>query len=388
MFSRTQPLLAIAWLCIFADAPELRAQSSVPIPEVVGIPAGSFQMGSEDGASWEKPVHRVEVSEFWIGSKPVTLREFRAFRPKHEAPAASQSGGDAEEDPVTDVSWDDAAAYCRWLSERTGSSFRLPLEAEWERAVRGGLEQKKYPWGDEPPVPEAKLDDLSYRAEPRPNAFGVIAAHRNLWEWTADWYDPEYFQKSPDKDPQGPENGQFRVLRGGGYRNDPNSVFNWNRGSARPQSANSVITFRVARGGPVAPPVVSEQHRAPALPPKSAPATAAAESPEGPVQVRGIEVTPGPAETAIRIATSGRATFKTLRFGSPERLVIDIPGTNEITSANRTIAVNHLGVLRVRSSQFSAEPPVVRVVVDMERRLEFEAASEAGALQIRISAAP
>jgi hypothetical protein len=248
--------------------------------------------------------------------------------------------------------------------------------------VRGGLEQKKYPWGDEPPVPEEKLDDLSYRPQPKPNAFGVIAAHRNLWEWTADWYDPEYYQKSPQKDPRGPESGQFHVLRGGGYRNDPNSVFNWNRGSARPQSATSVITFRVARGAATAPPAVSQQPSRPA----QAPVETAA-SP-GPVQVGGIEVARGPAETTIRVAMSGRPAFKTMRLGEPERLVIDIPGTIDMASASRNTEVNHLGVSRVRSAQFSAEPPVVRIVVDMERRLNFEINPAEGALEVQLRAAP
>ena len=382
-------LLGFLLLALCAGTLEVWAQA-VPVPEMARIPAGTFQMGSEEGASWEKPVHRVEVSEFWISKRPVTLREFRAFQPKHEAPVAAESGGNPDESPVTDVSWDDAAAYCRWLSEKTSNPYRLPAEAEWERAVRGGLEQKKYPWGDEPPVPEEKVDDLSYRAAPKPNAFGVIGAHRNLWEWTADWYDPEYYQKSPEKDPQGPESGQFRVLRGGGYRNDPNSVFNWNRGSARPQSATSVITFRVVRVASATPPVVSQQRPRPAPVAASAPVATPAEAgaPSGPVVVSGIEVTRAAAQTTIRVATSGRATFKTLQFGGPERLVIDIPGANEIAGANRTTAVNHLGVLRVRSSQFSAEPPVVRIVIDTERRVDFEINAEAGALEVQIRAAP
>jgi formylglycine-generating enzyme required for sulfatase activity len=383
MQRRTKLSLGFVLLAVCAGALEGWAQSSVPVPEMARIPAGLFQMGSEEGASWEKPAHRVEVSEFWISKRPVTLREFRAFQPKHEATTTDESGGNPEEGPVTDVSREDAAAYCRWLSEKTGHSFRLATEAEWERAVRGGLEQKKYPWGDEPPVPVEKLDDLNYRAAPKPNAFGVIAAHRNLWEWTADWYDPEYYQKSPEKDPQGPESGQFRVLRGGGYRNDPNSVFNWNRGSARPQSATSVITFRVARGGPAAPPAVSEWR------PSPPPAPVEAAAPGGPVQVRGIEVTRSPAETVIRLATSSRAEFKTMRLNNPERLVIDIRGSLlEIPAASRTVQVNHLGVVRVRSAQFSTEPPVARVVVDMERGLNFEVSPGAEALEVQLRSAP
>ncbi len=124
-------------------------------------------MGSEEGASWEKPVHRVEVGEFWIGKRPVSNGEFRAFQPQHRSP-----GGDGDQAPVTSVGWQAAQDYCRWLSRKTGDPYRLATEAEWEKAARGGLEGKKYPWGDEPPVPQDKLKDESFRPAERPNAYG------------------------------------------------------------------------------------------------------------------------------------------------------------------------------------------------------------------------
>ena len=370
-------VLLLALLAAVLPGWALRAQ--IPVPEMVQIPAGSFLMGSEEGASWEKPVHKVEVSEFWIGRRPVTLREFRAFRADHPAPASDAAAPEAEVagQPAANVSWEDAAAYCRWLAERTGQPFRLPGEAEWERAVRGGLEQKKYPWGDDPPVPADRVDDPAYRPMPRPNAFGVEAAHRNLWEWTADWYDPEYYTKSPEKDPPGPANGQYKVLRGGGYRNDPNSVFTWNRGSARPQSATAVITFRVARGEAVSRPAVSESR-----PPPTA-------IPSGRVVLSGVQVLRGEKDLSIRLTTSSQASFKTMRLKNPDRFVIDVAGgLMELPASSRSVEVNHLGVLRIRAAQFAADPPVARIVIDAERPLEFTAEAGPDALQIRLRATP
>jgi hypothetical protein len=250
--------------------------------------------------------------------------------------------------------------------------------AEWERAVRGGLEQKRYPWGDDPPVPEDRVDDPTYRPAPRPNSFGVEAAHRNLWEWTADWYDPEYYTKSPEKDPSGPANGQYKVLRGGGYRNDPNSVFTWNRGSARPQSATAVITFRVARGEAVSRPAVSERQQ-----------PAATTIPSGAVVLSGIQILRGQQDLDIRLTTSSQASFKTMRLEDPARFVIDVSGGSMgLPASSRRVEVNHLGVLQIRAAQFAADPPVARIVIDTERPLEFTVEAGPDALQIRLRATP
>jgi hypothetical protein len=144
------------------------------------------------------------------------------------------------------VSWEDAEAYCQWLREKTGDPYRLPTEAEWERAVRGGLEQKKYPWGDDPAVPEGAVADRNAWPPGPPNAFGLSIEYE-LWEWAADFYHRNYYQESPANDPSGPAEGEFRVLRGGSYPNDPNSMRCSNRGSARPRTALPNVTFRVAR---------------------------------------------------------------------------------------------------------------------------------------------
>src|SRR6185503_19173698 len=123
-------------------------------PEVIIIPAGEFLMGCESGAANERPVHRVFVDEFAIGRFAVTNQLYQFFIEDtgHEAPPGwGDSRFNHPGQPVTNVSWFDAAAYCDWLSQKTGKLYRLPTEAEWERAARGGLEAKLYTWGDDTP---------------------------------------------------------------------------------------------------------------------------------------------------------------------------------------------------------------------------------------------
>ena len=109
------------------------------------------------------------------------------------------------------VSWHEAVRYCEWLSSQTGRAYRLPTEAEWEHAARGGLEQKQFPWGDDPPQ---SLPNYAARwqtgpepvARYAPNAFGLYDIGDNVHEWCSDWYDPNYYAISPDRNPRGPEN--------------------------------------------------------------------------------------------------------------------------------------------------------------------------------------
>lgn len=133
-----------------------------------------------------------------------------------------------DEHPVVHISWNDAHAYCRWAGRR------LPTEAEWEYASRGGLNGARYPWGDELiedewqcniwqgdfPGRNTMADGWLPTAPVRsfaPNAFGLWQTVGNVWEWCADWFDPAYYARSPENDPSGPESGDAKVLRGGSY---------------------------------------------------------------------------------------------------------------------------------------------------------------------------
>jgi sulfatase modifying factor 1 len=243
------------------------------------VPAGTFVMGDSSGdrnpADGEVPRHPVSLDAFSIDATPVTNDAFARFvaetgyRTEAEvfgysavfhlalaAPAedivgrppatpwwlgvrgadwAHPGGRNSSVDglgdhPAVHVSFNDALAYCAWAGRR------LPTEAEWEYASRGGLAEKKYPWGDDEPdaggtwranifqgnFPTDNTRDDGYlttapvRAFP-PNAYGLYQTVGNVWEWCADWFDPRYYGHSPARDPRGPEAGQARVLRGGSY---------------------------------------------------------------------------------------------------------------------------------------------------------------------------
>jgi formylglycine-generating enzyme required for sulfatase activity len=187
----------------------------------VRIPAGAFAMGSTEGQEDETPVHAVHVDAFDLATCPVTVREYGAFLAAtgHSVPKEWGALGLARDDvPVVGVSWDDAVAYCRWVGVA-----RLPTEAEWERAARGGLEGQRYPWGAAIPewIPNGGRGPV---AGPwpvtlgEPNGYGVCGIAANIHEWCADWHAREYYAVSPARNPQGPATGIRRASRGGSWR--------------------------------------------------------------------------------------------------------------------------------------------------------------------------
>jgi formylglycine-generating enzyme required for sulfatase activity len=197
------------------------------IPDMVLIAAGDFLMGSEEGMDNEKPVHRVWVEGFMMGKFPVTNKEYKCFVDKTGAvapPFWSEKTFAHAEKPVVGVNWHDAVAYCVWLSRRSGKKLRLPTEAEWERAARGGIEGRKYPWGDELPSEHASPGyDLESGGPERvglhePNGFGLYDMCASVHEWCNDFYDPNYYWMSPDRNPPGASSGQRMVSRGGSWR--------------------------------------------------------------------------------------------------------------------------------------------------------------------------
>lgn len=209
-------------------ATNVRPISTEPLR--VRIPAGSFLMGAapeEPGAQDnERPAHQVHVDAFELAVTQLTNAEYAQFltatnhrEPKHwREPLFSHP-----EQPVVAPSWFDAVAYCEWLSALTGRHYRLPTEAEWEYAARGGLEQKLYPWGHEPLESLANYSARWKRA-PEPvgraehNAFGLADIGANVHEWCSDWFDANYYAASPERNPQGPSTGTRRSSRGGSWR--------------------------------------------------------------------------------------------------------------------------------------------------------------------------
>lgn len=191
--------------------------------EMVLIPAGEFQMGSVDGFDDEKPVHTVYVDAFYMDVYEVTNALYKKFvdATGHSAPECrDNSTYNAPEQPVVGVSWHDAIAYAEW------SGKRLPTEAEWEKAARGGLKAKKYPWGDKLTHGDAnysgtggkdRWDGTSPVGSFSANGYGLYDMAGNVYEWCADWYDSGYYSASPERNPTGPSSGTGRVLRGGSW---------------------------------------------------------------------------------------------------------------------------------------------------------------------------
>jgi len=192
--------------------------------QFVRIPAGWFEMGSDDGAEDEGPVHRVWVDAFDLAVYPVTRMEYEAFLldTGHERPREWESFGSSPDLPVVGVSWLDCQTYCGWRGT-PGAPLRLPTEAEWERAARGGIEGRRYSWGDEIPgwIPQGgrgPLDGPWPVTLGEPNAFGLYGIGANIHEWCADWYAPDYYAVTPERNPRGPESGSRRASRGGAWR--------------------------------------------------------------------------------------------------------------------------------------------------------------------------
>jgi formylglycine-generating enzyme required for sulfatase activity len=197
------------------------------VPDVVVIPAGFFWMGSESGHENEMPRHRVWVDSFGLGKFPVTNKEYGIFVGETKAPPppfCSQAMFYDPEQPVVGVNWDEAIAYCRWLSQRVGKMFRLPSEAEWERAARGNLASALYPWGDEPPWERPYPGyDLKTGGPQRvganaANEFGLYDMSEGVHEWCNDYYDVNYYRYAPERNPLGPPFGKRRASRGGSWR--------------------------------------------------------------------------------------------------------------------------------------------------------------------------
>jgi sulfatase modifying factor 1 len=200
---------------------------SEPAVNIVFIPAGFFSMGTENGPENEMPRHRVWLDSFGIGRFPVTNREFKKYVLETNAPVPafwSDAVFSDPEQPVVGVSWNNAVSYCEWLSGRIGKNFRLPTEAERERAARGNQEGFLYPWGDELPSerPFAGYDPMTGGPERvglnSSNGFGLYDMSEGVHEWCSDYYDPGYYRYSPGKNPQGPAAGERRVSRGGSWR--------------------------------------------------------------------------------------------------------------------------------------------------------------------------
>jgi formylglycine-generating enzyme required for sulfatase activity len=261
---------------------------------MVLIPAGSFMMGSDDGADNEKPVHEVYVEAFYLDKYEVTMAQFKKFVEvtgyktdaekegwsyawtgtnwekkkgvnwRHDAEGKS-IGSHRMNHPVIHVSWNDAKAYAQWAGKR------LPTEAEWEYAARSGSKGYKYSWGNGNPdgnkggniadeafkrvfkdwtIWEGYNDGYVFTAPVgsfEPNEFGLYDMTGNVWEWCDDWHDENYYSKSPKQNPKGTESGSQRVLRGGAWGVNPLGLRCAYRFRGLTASRDGTIGFRCAQ---------------------------------------------------------------------------------------------------------------------------------------------
>ena len=234
-------------------APEIK-ENPIDGLEYVWIPPGEFQIGAVagDGKAHrsEKPRHRVEITKgFWMARTPVTVaaykRSVKAKSAKMPPAPDFNPKWEKEDYPIVNVSWEDTTEFCEW------AQGRLPTEAEWEYAARGGKEGLKYPWGDEISHDRANYNGKKGGTTPtgsyEENSFGLYDMAGNVWEWCADWFDEGYYAGSTEKDPPGPGKGKVRVLRGGSWLNSARGLRTSFRYRFEPVVGYYLIGFRSVR---------------------------------------------------------------------------------------------------------------------------------------------
>ncbi len=234
--------------------------SMVSEPRCVLIPEGDFLMGCAEGRDEEKPVHHVWVEAFEMAVLQVRNRDWQLFieATGHPAPKHwNDSDFNHPDQPVVAVNWIEAVKYCDWLSKLTGRRYRLPTEAEWERAVRAGQERYLYlyPWGNDPPHewPEYVRRWSGEVKGPlpvglgTPNAYGLYDISENVHEWCEDWYQSGYYATSPERNPRGPLTGERRASRGGSWRHHIKVSRCAARSSIPPTFEYADYGFRVVR---------------------------------------------------------------------------------------------------------------------------------------------
>jgi formylglycine-generating enzyme required for sulfatase activity len=215
-------------------------------PFTVLIPAGMFVMGDDHGRPDERPAHAVHVSAFRIAVTPVTNAQYQVFvsETSHEVPRFwTEARFNNADQPVVGINWHDAVAYCEWLSQATETHWRLPTEAEREKAARGGDD------ADDIIAPgEGRFVQDAPRAVglSAPNGYGLHDMTYNVHEWCADWYAARYYEVAPLADPVGPLAGQRRASRGGAWRHQVKISRCAARSSLDPTFRYNDYGFRVA----------------------------------------------------------------------------------------------------------------------------------------------
>ena len=253
-----------------SDKAKPPAVADKPIALVL-VEGGTFDMGS-DISDDEKPVHKVAVKSFMIGKGEVTFAEYDAYCDATGKSRLNDNDWGRGTRPVIHVSWYDAVVFCNWRSQKDGlmgcytitgtdvtyntdaNGYRLPTEAEWEYAARGGSKSRGYAYSGSNDAGEVGWYDQNSGnsthqvGEKRANELGLFDMSGNVWEWCWDWYGDKYYSQSPGENPMGPSLGQYRVLRGGCWFGDVHLLRCTLRdGVVFPTSSGYSLGFRVAR---------------------------------------------------------------------------------------------------------------------------------------------
>ncbi|MDX1939067.1 MAG: SUMF1/EgtB/PvdO family nonheme iron enzyme [Saprospiraceae bacterium] len=266
----------------YAAAPPPLVEEKIILPDppklivpdnLILVEGGTFKMGSNDYDS-EKPIHEVKLDSFYIGKYPVTFEEYDAFcaATKRDKPGDEKRGRARR--PVINVSWYDALAYCNWLSEQQNlqqvytindkniginwraNGYRLPTEAEWEYAARGGKKSKGYKYAGSNDLDKVAWYSANAGSQTHPvgekdeNELGIHDMSGNVWEWCWDWYDAKYYEQFKNRgveNPRGPDNGDTRVVRGGSWYSDDYICRSTDRNGFDPDIRLFILGFRYSR---------------------------------------------------------------------------------------------------------------------------------------------
>ena len=214
-------------------------------------------MGSPltEGRENERPQRWVHVDGFYLAKTEVTAGQYRAYLAANRKAAQPpewywKERAKTDDYPMAWVNWSEANAFCQWLSRQDGGSYRLPTEAEWEKAAKG-FSHRAYPWGEEYDGTQSGTRNGTYAPvgskETDVSPFGALDMAGNLWEWCADWFGAKYYEAAPVRSPKGPDSGEFRSLRGCGWNFDPDTFRCSYRTRFSPQERSLHIGFRVVR---------------------------------------------------------------------------------------------------------------------------------------------
>lgn len=236
-----------------SSVPAANALREMAEQNMVFVEGGVFVMGCSDEKDtscyhWEKPAHSVMLNDFYLAKYPVTQKEWKAVMNTH--PWFSK---DCDNCPVENVSWEDAQEFIQKLNAASGKKYRLPTEAEWEYAAKGGTDSKGYKYaGSNYAERVAWFDNNSGKSthpvgQKIPNELGLYDMSGNVWQWCSDWFNEEYYKSTDVENPQGPVKEDFRVCRGGSWWSDMHNCRVSNRDRYPADAKDDDVGFRLAR---------------------------------------------------------------------------------------------------------------------------------------------